>query len=48
MTGCAGAAADPATWMLDISTVSAEERIGRDLSDAYAGSRLHECAHHSC
>jgi hypothetical protein len=30
--------------MLDISTVSAEERIGLDLSDAYASSHLNECA----
>ena len=37
-------AADPATWMLDISTVSAEERLEQDLADAYASSHLHECA----
>ena len=36
-------AADPATWMLDISTVSAEERLEQDLADAYASSHLHEC-----
>ncbi len=39
-------AADPATWMLDISTVSAEERLEQDLADAYASSHLHECAAH--
>ena len=32
--------------MLDISTVSAEERLEQDLADAYASSHLHECAAH--
>ncbi|KAK9836509.1 hypothetical protein WJX74_001987 [Apatococcus lobatus] len=30
----------PATWMLDISTVSAEERLGRDFADVYCESDL--------
>ena len=30
----------PATWMLDISTVSAEERLGRDFADIYDESEL--------
>ena len=30
--------------MLDISTVSAEERLEQDLADSYASSHLHECA----
>lgn len=32
--------ADPATWMLDISTISAEQRLGVDLADCYADSHL--------
>lgn len=32
--------ADPATWMLDISTISAEQRLGVDLADSYADSHL--------
>jgi hypothetical protein len=32
--------ADPATWMLDISTISAEQRLGVDLADCYADSSL--------
>ena len=31
---------NPATWMLEISTVSAEERLGQDFSDIYAQSDL--------
>ena len=30
----------PATWMLDISTVSAEERLGRDFADIFYESEL--------
>ena len=31
---------NPATWMLEISTVSAEERLGRDFAEIYAESDL--------
>ena len=31
---------NPATWMLEISTVSAEERLGRDFSEIYNESDL--------
>ena len=34
------ATANPATWMLDISSISSEQRIGRDLADVYAKSGL--------
>jgi len=37
--------ADPATWMLDISTISAEQRIGVDLADSFADSSLAKCVH---
>lgn len=30
---------NPATWMLDISTISSEQRAGVDLADVYAGSQ---------
>lgn len=29
---------NPATWMLDISTPGAEERIGQDFADTYLHS----------
>ena len=29
---------NPATWMLEISTLTAEERIGLDFADAFADS----------
>ena len=31
---------NPATWMLEISTVSAEERAGADLAQVYQQSNL--------
>lgn len=31
---------NPATWMLDISTVSAETKLGHDFADVYAASDL--------
>ena len=34
---------DPATWMLDISTVTAEERRKEDLGELFAQSHLREC-----
>ena len=34
------ATANPATWMLDISSISAEQRVGRDLAAVYAESGL--------
>ena len=34
---------DPATWMLDISTVTAEERRREDLAGLFAQSRLRQC-----
>ncbi len=34
------ATANPATWMLDISSISAEQRLGRDLAGVYAKSAL--------
>ena len=30
----------PATWMLDISTVSAEQRLGQDFADIFNESEL--------
>lgn len=30
-----------ATWMLDISTISAEEKLGLDLADVYLDSALY-------
>ena len=43
---------NPATWMLDISTVTAQERAGADLAEVYAGSQQRRCAcfsgHLSC
>ena len=35
--------ADPATWMLDISTIAAESRLGADLAAVYASSQLARC-----
>ena len=32
--------ANPATWMLEISTISAEERLRADLADLYRRSHL--------
>ncbi len=32
---------NPATWMLEVSTVSAEERLGRDFADIYLESDLY-------
>ena len=34
---------NPATYMLEVSTVSSEERIGRDLSEVYRESQLCRC-----
>ena len=34
---------NPATYMLEVSTVSSEERIGRDLSEVYRESQLSRC-----
>ena len=34
---------NPATWMLEISTVSAEERAGADLAQVYQHSNLCRC-----
>ena len=31
-----------ATWMLDISTISAEAKLGLDLADVYLDSDLHQ------
>ena len=31
-----------ATWMLDVSTVTAEEKLGVDLGDVFLQSSLHE------
>ena len=36
-------APDPATWMLDISTVTAEERRKEDLAELFAQSQLRQC-----
>ena len=36
--------ANPATWMLDISSISAEQRLDADLATAYAKSALARCA----
>ena len=38
----------PATWMLDISTVSAEERLGRDFADIFNESELFRSAAFAC
>lgn len=35
-----------ATWMLEISTVSAEERLGRDFADLFDQSNLARFASH--
>ena len=34
---------NPATYMLEVSTVSSEEQIGRDLSEVYRESQLCRC-----
>ena len=36
--------ANPATWMLDISSISAEQRLDADLATVYAKSALARCA----
>ena len=33
---------NPATWMLDISTISAEQRLGLDLAEVYSSSELYQ------
>jgi hypothetical protein len=35
--------ANPATWMLEISTISAEQRLRTDLAVAYRRSHLARC-----
>lgn len=32
---------NPATWMLEISTLSAEQKLGQDLADLYRNSGLY-------
>ena len=36
--------ANPATWMLEISTISAEQKLGVDLAALYQKSSLARCA----
>ena len=35
---------NPATWMLEVSTPAAEQRMGLDFADAYRKSELFKCA----
>ena len=35
---------NPATWMLEVSTPAAEQRLGLDFADAYRKSELFTCA----
>jgi hypothetical protein len=35
---------NPATWMLEVSTPAAEQRLGLDFADAYRKSELFKCA----
>ncbi len=37
-------AANPATWVLDISRPAAEQRLGVDFAAVYAASALAQCA----
>ena len=37
------AAANPATWVLDISKPAAEQRLGVDFAEVYAASGLARC-----
>lgn len=37
--------ANPATWMLDISTIAAEQRLGADLAAVFSSSTLARYAH---
>ena len=34
---------NPATWMLDISTLSSEKQMGVDLAQVYEGSQQRRC-----
>lgn len=34
---------NPATWMLEISTLTQEERIGVDFAECYSTSELYRC-----
>lgn len=35
---------NPATWVLDVTTPTAEQRLGVDFADLYARSDLYRCA----
>jgi len=35
---------NPATWMLEVTTPAAEQRLGLDFADAYRKSELFTCA----
>ena len=37
------AGVNPATWMLEISTPAAEQRLKLDFAEAYRTSDLHRC-----
>lgn len=35
---------NPATWVLEVSNTSVENRTGLDFADVYEGSQLYKCA----
>lgn len=35
---------NPATWVLEVSNTSVENRTGLDFADLYEGSQLYKCA----
>ena len=37
---------NPATWMLEISTPAAEQRLNLDFAEAYRNSKLYRCVVH--
>lgn len=37
---------NPATWMLEISTPAAEQRLNLDFAEAYRNSKLYRCVLH--
>lgn len=40
------AGVNPATWMLEISTPAAEQRLNLDFAEAYRNSKLYRCVVH--